>query len=262
MTYEPQQLIDAVQRSPQLVAAKDRDGWCSLYAQDGEVNDPVGSQPHQGRAAIERFYDTFIAPNGIVFRVERDFVCGMSVMRDLSIETTMSTGVKLTVPMHLRYDLVDEGGALKIRRLFAHWELLPMILQLLGTGPRGWWTALKLGPQLIANQGFGGVLGFLRGFLGVGGAGRRASARLLAALRDGDSVAAQALLEADATLECPAGTPVALPQLAAALAGVAGGKALAAGRYVSTTVSFNGRPGVVLLRFGAGLRVACLKVYA
>ncbi|MGH8458826.1 MAG: ketosteroid isomerase family protein, partial [Nevskiales bacterium] len=155
MTYSSTDLIAAVKQSPALVAVHDRARWCGLYAADGQVNDPVGSRPHQGRAAIERFYDTFIAPNTIVFHVEQDIVCGMSVMRDLNIQTTMSTGVTLSVPMHLRYDLAEEGGVLKIRRLYAHWELPFMISQLLKTGLKGIWTSIKLGPQLIANQGFG-----------------------------------------------------------------------------------------------------------
>ena len=47
----------------------------------------------------------------------------MSVVRDLELETRMSTGVVLTVPMHLRYDLVAEVHGVSLDRLYAHWEL-------------------------------------------------------------------------------------------------------------------------------------------
>src|SRR5690606_33906741 len=90
-------LLTAVQASPRAVAAHDKDTWVSLFAPGAAVNDPVGSTPHVGPAAISRFYDTFIAPNTIAFHVDRDLVAGRTVVRDLSIETTMSTGATVLV---------------------------------------------------------------------------------------------------------------------------------------------------------------------
>lgn len=259
----PDQLIAAVQQSPQLVAVHDRARWCGLYAVDGEVNDPVGSRPHRGRAEIERFYDTFIAPNTIVFRVEQDIVCGMSVMRDLNIKTTMSTGVTLDVPMHLRYDLVDEGGALKIRRLYAHWELPFMIGQLLKTGLKGLWTSIKLGPQLIANQGFAGMLGFMRGFLGHGRAGKRNVVRFLEAAQRGDIAGAGALLDHRCELEMPAHQSQALADITTRLRGVQWRKLLAAGNCVTVSIQMGGQRGVALFRFDYGAqKISGLQVFA
>ena len=266
MSFKPEAMLAAVQQSPILVAKHDRAAWCSLYAADGQINDPVGSRPHTGRAAIERFYDTFIKPNGITFDVHQDIVCGMSVLRDLTIDTVMSTGVKLHVPMHLRYDLVVEDGALKIRHLYAHWELLPMILQLLGTGPKGWWTAIKLGPQLIANQGIGGVIGFMRGFLGVGRRGKRTAEAFLAALREGNSAAAQSQLEPGAALEWPACKPQTLAQFLTNARGLEIGKVIAAGQYVTASVmcrtgSGESR-GVMLFEIrDSSHRIAALNVF-
>src|SRR5687767_12055103 len=82
-SFDPAALLAHVAQSPKLCAAHDKAGWVSLFARDGQINDPVGSKPHDGHAAISRFYDTFIAPNALKFDVERDFVSGMSVMRDL-----------------------------------------------------------------------------------------------------------------------------------------------------------------------------------
>jgi hypothetical protein len=264
MAIQPtaEQLIAAVQQSPALVAVHDRARWCGLYAQDGEVNDPVGSRPHRGRAAIERFYDSFIAPNTIVFRVEQDVVCGMSVMRDLTIRTTMSTGVTLDVPMHLRYDLVEEDGALKIRRLFAHWELPYMIGLLMKQGLKGLWTSIKLGPQLIAHQGLGGMLGFLRGFLGNGRAGKKAAEAFLAAAARGDADAAGALLDHRCELELPAHTPIGLPELVGRLRSAQWRKMIAAGDFVTVTLQAGGRRGVALLRFDYGpQRISGVQVF-
>lgn len=250
----PEQLIAAVKQSPALVAVHDRARWCGLYAVDGQINDPVGSRPHDGRAAIERFYDTFIAPNTLVFHVEQDIVCGMSVVRDLSIQTLMPTGVTLSVPMHLRYDLIEEGGVLKIRRLYAHWELPFMIAQLLKTGFKGIWTSIKLGPQLIAHQGVGGMLGFLRGFSGSGRAGKRAAQTFLNAMQRDDVTAMGACLDARCELEMPAYQVVSSPALIAALHGVQWRKMIAAGNCVTATLQQADRRGVAFFRFDRGPR--------
>lgn len=243
-------VLTAVQASPVAVAAHDRAAWVGLFADDGQVNDPVGSHPHEGRAAIERFYDTFIAPNTIAFHVERDIVCGMSVMRDLTIETTMSTGASIRVPMHLRYDLVDESGALKIRRLYAHWELTPMVVQMLGSGAKGVGAALRLGPQMLRHQGLVGMFGFMRGFAGVGSAGKRRAEAFLGALGHGDVAAAQAGLATGATLEWPFGNAVTVEHFAAKARGLRASKLLAAGRSVTATLALaDGTCGVALIQF-------------
>jgi hypothetical protein len=258
----PEQLLAAVQQSPALVAMHDRARWCGLYAVDGQVNDPVGSRPHNGRAAIERFYDTFIAPNKLVFHVEQDIVCGMSVVRDLSIQTLMPTGVTLNVPMHLRYDLVEEGGVLKIRRLYAHWELPFMIVQLLKTGLKGIWSSIKLGPQLIAHQGFGGMLGFMRGFLGSGRAGKRTTEAFLTAVSRGDATDAGHRLANSCYLEMPAHSQVSLEEIVAGLRGVQWRKMIAAGNCVTVTLQQGSQRGVAMFQFDHGPRqISGLQIF-
>jgi hypothetical protein len=248
-------LLAAVQRSPERVAAHDRAGWCGLYTADGEVNDPVGSRLHRGPDAIGRFYDTFIAPNEIVFHVEHDLVCGMTVWRDLEVETRLSTGLQTRVPMHLRYDLVEQGGALKIRRLCAHWELPRMVLRLLASGLPGWWTALKLGPQLIAHQGLGGMAGFMQGYAGVGRSGKRAVAGFLYAAARGDRQTAFAQMAAGARLESCTGAAMAPNDCIALLRDAEVGKMLAAGRSVSASLKLGGRHGIALFGFEPGGRL-------
>jgi len=257
------QLLAAVQRSPELVALHDRTGWCGLYASDGEVNDPVGSRPHRGRAAIERFYDTFIAPNQIRFHVAQNLVCGMTVVRDLEVETLMSTGLRLRVPMHLRYDLVEEGGALKIRRLCAHWELPGMIGQMLGKGFQGHWTSLKLGPQMLRHQGLSGMLGFMRGFAGVGHSGKRVVAEFLHAAGHGEASVADTLLAHDAAVEMPFGNRLDRTDFIDALRGAQAGKMLAAGRSVTVSLTLGARRGVAFFHFPPGQQLpGTVQVFA
>jgi hypothetical protein len=259
MSSDPR--IDFVAQSPKLCAAHDRAGWVGLFAADGQVNDPVGSRPHEGREAIERFYDTFIAPNQLSFAVDNDVVCGMTVMRDLHINTTMSTGVRLSVPMHLRYELVEEAGTLKIRRLYAHWELGEMLRQQMST-LNGIWTSFQLTPRLLRHQGFAGLFGLMRGLSGNGRAGKATASTFLAALAAGNATAAGAFLAEGCTIETPPGTPVGLTELAAGARGLEWRKLIGAGNFASATIHWGPRRGVALFRFDQRPdRVSSLQIF-
>ena len=85
----------------------------------------MGSRPHlsgvydarsrrRGAGPLGRFWETFIAPNQIRFLVENDFVDGLDVVRDLTIEITMAPGVVVHTPMHLLYELREEAGELNV----------------------------------------------------------------------------------------------------------------------------------------------------
>ncbi|MFJ4651403.1 nuclear transport factor 2 family protein [Nocardia sp. NPDC088792] len=256
------ELLATVAASPEAVAAHDRAAWVGLFAEDGTVEDPVGSRPHRGRAAIERFYDTFIAPNGIVFDVANDVVSGMTVFRDLTIATTMSTGVTLHVPMHLRYDLAETGDALKIRALRAHWELPGMITQLLGSGVQGLLAGAKLGPQLLRNQGVGGAMGFLRGLRGVGAKGRHAAGGLLDALGRGDAAGARAVLVPVPRLEWVGDGAFSLEDFSTRVKGLRWSKPIAAGRTVTATVETRQGRGIAEVDFTErGHRIESVRIF-
>jgi hypothetical protein len=228
--FSDAQKLDYVAQSPVLCARHDRAGWVALFARDGQVNDPVGSRPHEGKAAIGRFYDTFIAPNRISFDVEHDIVTGMVVVRDLRIDTVMSTGLRIGVPMHIRYVLCEEDGALRIHRLYAHWELDEMLRQQRST-LKGLWTSAVQAPRMLGCQGISGVLGFLEGLRGVGAAGKQAALARIA----GDP-------------QFPGWTPH---------------KALAAGNWVSVTLKRDGAHAVAMFRFdGSPDRIAEVERYA
>lgn len=238
-----EQLMAVVEGSPKAVGAHDRSTWVALFAEDGQINDPVGSRPHNGQAAIESFYDTFIAPNSITFHVERDIVCGRTVWRDLSLATEMSTGVVLDVPMHLRYDVVGEPDSLRIGTLYAHWELATMLSQLATAGVAGVKAAAKLTPQLLSNQGIGGALGFSRGIFGVGDIGKKAASRFLDAAAVGRTP--------PVPVELPAGTQLSNADVNALLTGVTKSKMLVAGRTVTASVIVCGEPAIALFGFEA-----------
>ncbi|MEU6829270.1 nuclear transport factor 2 family protein [Nocardia beijingensis] len=255
-------LLAAVEASPRAVAAHDKSAWVGLFAPGAEVNDPVGSRPHIGRVAIERFYDTFIGPNTIAFRVDRDLVHPPMVVRDLTIVTTMSTGATVFVPMHLRYRLVEQDGVWKIAYLAAHWELAGMIWQLLRTGLPGIAAASRLGPQLVVNQGVGGALGMLRALGGVGRRGKRATTRLFAAAASTDLSRVRELLGQRVDIELPAGTPVPVEEFTNRARNMRWSKVIAAGRTVTASVRLGAVSGVAVVEFATGGDgIASLRFY-
>lgn len=246
-------LIDLVEGSPRAVAVHDRAAWLRLFTGDAEVNDPVGSAPHVGIPAIGRFYDTFIGPNTITFAVDRDVVCGMTVVRDLQVTTVMSTGATLRIPMHLRYVASDADGTLKIARLYAHWELPSMITQLMLAGGKGLLASAKLTPQLFSNLGPSGVLGFARGFVRVSRRGKKSATRFLSAVTGGKAVNLEMLLADGAVLEW-GGASVGVDEFVARAAGIRWEKVICAGNTVTVTVETRDEAGVAVFDFGSGGR--------
>ncbi|MGW0179592.1 nuclear transport factor 2 family protein [Nocardia sp. NPDC003345] len=243
------QLRDAVLASPRAVAAHDRDAWVGLFTRDAVVNDPVGSAPHTGYDAIARFYDTFIAPNEIVFDVAHDFAGPATVLRDLSITITMASGARVRVPMHLRYEVAEEDGRLRIGHLAAYWELLPMIGQLLGTGLAGLRAGTRLGALLLRNQGIGGLAGMARACTGIGRTGKRIAQRLCAAATAGDDSALAALTGGRETVLLWSGESIGVTEFAVRARGLRQGKTLAAGRSVTISADLPAGPALLILDF-------------
>ncbi|MFD4367313.1 nuclear transport factor 2 family protein [Rhodococcus sp. NPDC058521] len=244
------ELVELVEGSPKAVAVHDRDAWLSLFTSDAEVNDPVGSAPHVGVASIGPFYDTFIGPNTISFDVDRDIVCGMTIVRDLHVTTVMSTGATLKVPMHLRYVAERTDGNLKIARLYAHWELPSMITQLMLAGSKGLLASAKLTPQLVSNLGPSGAVGFMRGFVRVSRHGKKSATRFLSAVQQGRVDLAEGLLADDAVLEYPLGAAVTPAQFVELAGSVTWSKVICAGRFVTASIESEVEAGVILFEFG------------
>jgi hypothetical protein len=202
-----QALIDITQQSPEAVSAHDRAAWMSLFARYNMIEDPVGSRPHhsggfdvvsgvRGNGPLGRFYDTYIAPNQIIFHVVRDVVCGNNVVRDLHLEINMSDEVGIKVPMHALYEMIDQGGEFKIVRLAAHWELLEMVKQLSGAGMAAVPVLASLSWRMLSIQGPSGILGFMRGLGGVGAGGKSAVEKFVKSLNNQQHSAVKLLFSA------------------------------------------------------------------
>lgn len=54
---DAEQIRSIYESYPKLVSAADIDAIVALYAEDGKIEDPIGSPPHTGHAAIRAFYE-------------------------------------------------------------------------------------------------------------------------------------------------------------------------------------------------------------
>jgi hypothetical protein len=240
-----------VERSPAAVAVHDKAAWLALFARYSLVEDPVGSAPHitgiydarsgyRSTGRLSRFYDTFIAPNTIRFHVERDIVCGLHVVRDLTIEIAMAPQVVVHVPMHLLYELTAEDGALKIFRLAAHWELSAMLRQQIAAG----WPSLQVGNasmlRMLRHQGVAGIAGFMRALRSVDEAGKAQVERFAQHFNAANVPALESLFVSPGTLIAfpHAGRRLAIADCIAEGGVLVHCKLLAAGNVVSATVDY------------------------
>ncbi|PJE21125.1 transporter [Mycobacterium paragordonae] len=238
-------LLAAVERSPQAVSAHDRDGWVQVFTQDGRVEDPVGSSPHVGHDEIYRFYDTFIGPRGITFHRDVDIVSGDTVLRDLELEVAMGDAVTMFIPAFLRYDLREVDGEWKVAHLRAYWELPAMMVQFLKTGTRALTPGVQLGKGLLGNQGPRGAVGFMTGFRRVGARHKRLVEGFLRAAARGDESTAREKLSSGAAITLGDNQPLGVAELGEQLRGANWAKVIGAGSTVVVSVASDHGRGIV-----------------
>lgn len=179
-----QDIHDVVRASPAAVAAHDKTGWIALFDDDYVIEDPVGWQPVRGEE-ISAFWDAFIAPNDIEFVVHHDWIDGLHVVRDVTIVTTLGTGLQVTTPAHLRYELVERDGVLKVERMAAHWEVLPNLAQLLRPRAAHLRSMAAMNASMLRHLGLGDTARFAGAIRSVGTKGKRALRAYLGTRVDG-----------------------------------------------------------------------------
>ncbi|MFQ5416179.1 MAG: nuclear transport factor 2 family protein [Myxococcota bacterium] len=120
----------AAQRSMAAVHAKDKAAWVDNFAEDGIVEDPVGSSPldptgrgHRGLEAIAAFWDKQIAPNRVLFDIEHSYAAGPEVANVGTITILMPNGLVTIVSGVFTYKVNEAGKLLSLR---AFWELPEM----------------------------------------------------------------------------------------------------------------------------------------
>jgi hypothetical protein len=256
------ELLAVVEQSPAAAGAHDRAGWVGLFTADGTVEDPVGSRPHRGAAALSRFYDTFIGPRDIVFHRDTDLVTGATVIRDLELEVTMASSLAMRIPTYLRYDVVSSGDQLKIARLQAHWELPAMVLQFARGGRAVLPAGTSLARALLVNQGLSGTIGFLSGFRGVRGRGKRNVVRLLDAACTGNELSARRLLSASALVTLGDDTRLGTSDLVSRLAGASWRNVIASGGSVAATIERDSQRSVLIAELSRPTEISRIRIFA
>lgn len=119
---------DLARKSQAAAGAKDRETWLGLFAPDAIVEDPIGPSPfdpegkgHRGKAAITAFYDNVIEQvDGIVFDIERTYICGHEMADVGIIRMALPGGTHVAlVPGVFTYRGNDAGQLTALR---AFWE--------------------------------------------------------------------------------------------------------------------------------------------
>lgn len=246
MAISPADALAAVERSPAAFTVHDRGAWVGAFTVDVAVEDPVGSQPHRGTAALTRFYDTFIGPRDITFHRDVDLVIGSTVIRDLELEVGMAAGLVMRIPAYLRYVVTDDRGVTKIAALQAFWELPAMVRQFLRGGPRAVPAGLRLSRDLLTNQGLVGTLGFLGGFRGAGTPGKRQFRQFLADAQAGDEVAVRRWLGRDARITCGDHTAMSSSELLSRLTGATPRKVIGSGYSLVAGIDRSGGRDIMI----------------
>ena len=262
-------LVACCEQSPAKVGVHDREGWLSIFAEDGGIEDPVGSPPVWRRdGSLGRFWDTFIAPHGIRFEVARDCFLGHDVMRDATIHTTVGPGVVVPVEAYLLYQLVERDGRLQVRRMAAHWQLGRLSLGALALGPRAWLPMTLLFARMLRRMGLLWVGGYLASlWSGIGARGVAAAKELARAIESRDAAALTALFADDAVVELGA-TPLSPSALLHALpptSRLAIEAPVSAGWTTSFRFRIDGpapRAGLALLEFARSSRIARARFFA
>lgn len=117
MSITNEQAEANVRRYLSLVAGGTADEIAALYAEDGVLEDPVGSEPLRGREAIKGFY-TAIEPFKITTELLSIRVSGGEAAFLFHIETDTGAGVAVLDPMENM--VFDEDGL--IRSMRAWWN--------------------------------------------------------------------------------------------------------------------------------------------
>ena len=109
------------------VQRKAKQEWLALFAEDACIEDPIGVSPldpegkgHRGKQAIEKFWDTNIAPNTIEVDMKHSYAAGSEVAHFGVLTTISPKGSKAIVEGIFTYKLNEEG---KLSSLRGYWVL-------------------------------------------------------------------------------------------------------------------------------------------
>jgi len=132
MPTTPDQVRHALEQYIKAWTIKDKQLLLSLFAEDGTLEDPVGTPPFRGHAGIGGFWDFALAGEGrqVTPRLEEIRACGSQGILRFTMEVRIPDkrqGLNLSIIEHAEFD--DAG---KIRHLRAFWDESSV------SAPEGW----------------------------------------------------------------------------------------------------------------------------
>jgi len=110
---------ETIERYQATFSADDREGWLALFTDDAVLEDPVGSAPHESRAAIAAFWDAVHArtERGSVRMTQGPAVCGLEAAWAFELDVTVK-GRRSLVEIIDHGTFAEDG---RIRRIRAFW---------------------------------------------------------------------------------------------------------------------------------------------
>lgn len=127
--------VEANKKSIQYAMEGNKEAWLALYTDDATVADPVGVSPmdpsgegHNGKAAIEGFWDNVIGKSNIEIRVDKRWTSGDNCCCVAQVaRNDMGDGNFTECDMLATYVVNDDG---LITAMKAHWCFDDMMEQL------------------------------------------------------------------------------------------------------------------------------------
>ena len=125
--------VTASENSAKFAMAKDKESWLGLFAEDAFLADPVGKsmldpdgKGHQGKAAIERFWDNVIAKANLTLVASQRIPCDNTCVAVLQVTNDLG-GIKTVVNMVGLYEVNEDG---KLNSLKVYWDFSELTAQL------------------------------------------------------------------------------------------------------------------------------------
>ena len=125
--------VTASENSAKFAMAKDKESWLGLFAEDAFLADPVGKsmldpdgKGHQGKAAIERFWDNVIAKANLTLVASQRIPCDNTCVAVLQATNDLG-GIKTVIDMVGLYEVNEEG---KLSSLKVYWDFSELMAQL------------------------------------------------------------------------------------------------------------------------------------
>lgn len=125
--------VTASENSAKFAMVKDKESWLGLFAEDAFLADPVGKsmldpdgKGHQGKAAIERFWDNVIAKANLTLVASQRIPCDNTCVAVLQATNDLG-GIKTVVNMVGLYEVNEDG---KLSSLKVYWDFSELTAQL------------------------------------------------------------------------------------------------------------------------------------